>query len=453
MKSKCFIFLPLAQLFCLLLFPQAKQKKDSLLRAFISANDTTRLSLLGKITLESEDNSDTAFVYAWRQFSLGEKLRKSADKRISMAGAKGSAAAAHTLANSFYSEGIYDSALHYNLASLKVREDINDIKGAALSCNNIGNVFKRMGEIDKSLEWFNKALEGAEKINDKKLLAVTYSNIGIIYRRKGEKGKALSFYERSLKFSEQAGDKQATAICLNNIGTVYLEMKKPEKALVFQKRSIEMKESLNDKKAIAIGNLNIAGTYIAMKNLRNAEAHFQKALNIAGALKLRDVLREIYLSRAEAHAKTGDFKSAYEDHVNFSAVKDTIISEKNVSAINEMRERFETEKKDKELIRKNAQLRENELQAEKETAWRYMLFVGLTLTVVFGGVMFNRFRVTRAQKDVIAMQKQIVEHQKELVEEKQKEIMDSIYYARRIQRSLLATEKYIHKHINRLKGI
>ena len=35
-------------------------------------------------------------------------------------------------------------------------------------------------------------------------------------------------------------------------------------------------------------------------------------------------------------------------------------------------------------------------------------------------------------------------------EEKQKEILDSIFYARRIQRSLLTTEKYIGRNLKRL---
>ena len=39
---------------------------------------------------------------------------------------------------------------------------------------------------------------------------------------------------------------------------------------------------------------------------------------------------------------------------------------------------------------------------------------------------------------------------KELIEEKQKEIIDSIYYARRIQRALLTSEKYIERNLNKL---
>ena len=57
--------------------------------------------------------------------------------------------------------------------------------------------------------------------------------------------------------------------------------------------------------------------------------------------------------------------------------------------------------------------------------------------------MFRSLFITRRQK-------QIILRQKELVEEKQKEILDSIHYARRIQKSLLPTEKYIHKSFIRL---
>jgi serine phosphatase RsbU (regulator of sigma subunit) len=45
-------------------------------------------------------------------------------------------------------------------------------------------------------------------------------------------------------------------------------------------------------------------------------------------------------------------------------------------------------------------------------------------------IIFNRLRLTRKQKSII-------ENQKNLVEEKQKEILDSIHYARRIQQAML----------------
>ncbi len=44
----------------------------------------------------------------------------------------------------------------------------------------------------------------------------------------------------------------------------------------------------------------------------------------------------------------------------------------------------------------------------------------------------------------------LIEEQKKMVEEKQKDILDSIHYAKRIQESLLPSVKYIGKTITRL---
>ncbi|MEO6305826.1 MAG: hypothetical protein ABIP51_21950, partial [Bacteroidia bacterium] len=59
--------------------------------------------------------------------------------------------------------------------------------------------------------------------------------------------------------------------------------------------------------------------------------------------------------------------------------------------------------------------------------------------------MFNRLTITQKQKRIINSQKLIVEKQKSVVDEKQKEILDSIHYAKRIQISLLPTEKFIER--------
>jgi serine phosphatase RsbU (regulator of sigma subunit) len=52
------------------------------------------------------------------------------------------------------------------------------------------------------------------------------------------------------------------------------------------------------------------------------------------------------------------------------------------------------------------------------------------------------------QKQIVEKQKQIVEEQKKLVEEKHKEITDSINYAERIQRALLASKKLLDENLN-----
>lgn len=55
-------------------------------------------------------------------------------------------------------------------------------------------------------------------------------------------------------------------------------------------------------------------------------------------------------------------------------------------------------------------------------------------------VVYRSLSITKKQKEVI-------KQQKVMVEEKQKEILDSIHYARRIQMALLTSEKYIERKL------
>ncbi len=108
--------------------------------------------------------------------------------------------------------------------------------------------------------------------------------------------------------------------------------------------------------------------------------------------------------------------------------------------------KYEYEKKAAaDSVRVAEEKKVTQIQLKQDETQRYFLYGGLGLTIIFGLVMFNRFRVAQKQKDIINQQKTIVEHQKQFVDEKQKEIMDSIHYAKRIQQSLLPTEKYIER--------
>ena len=75
-----------------------------------------------------------------------------------------------------------------------------------------------------------------------------------------------------------------------------------------------------------------------------------------------------------------------------------------------------------------------------------LVVVGLLIVLAFVVYVFKMLNVTRKQKLLIEI--------KNLeVEEKQREILDSIYYAGRIQSALMPSAKYFEKSLSRLKKI
>jgi hypothetical protein len=130
-------------------------------------------------------------------------------------------------------------------------------------------------------------------------------------------------------------------------------------------------------------------------------------------------------------------------------MQDSLNMESNKKASIESQLKYEYEKKAvADSVRVVEEKKVVAAQLKQKRTQRYALYGGLGLMALFALFMVNRFRITSKQKNIISEQKKLVEAQKSIVEEKQKEVLDSIHYAKRIQRSLLPQEKYIEKILN-----
>jgi hypothetical protein len=120
--------------------------------------------------------------------------------------------------------------------------------------------------------------------------------------------------------------------------------------------------------------------------------------------------------------------------VLFTKIEDSLKSEKNKKEILRQEFKHQYDKKTaSDKIRHEAKLQQERLQ-------RYVLYGGLGIVFIFSFFLYRRFRVTHKQNIIIRKQKKEVE-------EKQKEIIDSIRYAKRIQQALLPNEKYIERNL------
>lgn len=106
--------------------------------------------------------------------------------------------------------------------------------------------------------------------------------------------------------------------------------------------------------------------------------------------------------------------------------------------------------KDREILiaRKNlsrsqleSQLKSAEVDRQRTIIWSVV--IGLLLVLILSGYVIHSWYITRKQKDIIAAQKMEVEKAKLLIEEKNRDITDSINYAKRIQSAMLPHRKDI----------
>ena len=162
-------------------------------------------------------------------------------------------------------------------------------------------------------------------------------------------------------------------------------------------------------------------------------------------------MRDAYNNLSALDSATGNYKSALNNYKYYILYRDSLINEENTKKTVQQTMQYEFDKKESET--KAEQDKRDVIANEEKQKQKIVIAsvsLGLVLVLILAIVILRSLRQNQKKNKIITEQKEIVEKQKELVEEKQKEILDSIRYAKRIQTALITSEKYISKSLNRL---
>jgi tetratricopeptide (TPR) repeat protein len=352
-------------------------------------------------------------------------------------------------------KGNYGQAIDYYLSALKIEEELNtNRQNIANLYNNIGVIYKRSGNFEQARRYARIALHMRMALKDSAGIAVSYNNLSntFSYNTKADSDSVLYFLERSLVLRRQLRDSAGIAQCWTNIGNYYLNWEAPEKALVFYLKAYDLNKKLGLVTEILYCENNLAETYYDLKRFEEAKKYGEAALQTTLAHGLADDESSSRKKLAKIYLAMKDYKKAAESFDRYVEIRDTFFSQTVEDRLAEARYNFEFEKKADKMKQEQA-LKDAVSAQEKRTQKIIILAVsfGLLLVLIVLVQVFRGYQQKKKANVLISQQKKEVEEQKHLVEEKQKEIIDSILYARRIQRSLLTKEKYIHKVMARLR--
>ena len=363
---------------------------------------------------------------------------------------------AHSLINLgdiYNSQGDSPKALDYWSKSLKIMEEFNDKKGIATLLNNIGIIYYNQGEINKTLENYGVSLKILQEIGDKKGVATSMYNIGDIYKNQGNYVKAMEYYEKSLKIREEIGDKRGVAQSLNGYGIIYKNRGDISKAISFYEKSLTIRQEIGDKDGLSYSFINIGGIYLKQKNYAKALEFLTQAMKISQELGYPENIRDAAEDLNKIYKATGNYKLALENYEVYIRMRDSINNiEAQKNTIKQL-SKYEFDKQkalddEKHKSELDVQAEKAKSNKKKQTIIIFSVSLVLLLLGIFSFLLYNRFKTTQKQKQIIEVKEKETQHQKHLIEEKQKEIVDSINYAKRIQYTLLAHEEFLKTNLN-----
>jgi len=343
--------------------------------------------------------------------------------------------------------GNYPEALNHYFAALKIRERNGQKKGIGTTLYNIGIIYQSQRNHEAALANYTKALQIKTETDDKIGIANCYNAMGIVFLGQRKMDKALESHLHALKIREEIQDKNGISHSYNNIGSVHYKLKNYPEALSYYKRSLAIKEKSKDKQGIAATCNNLAMVYIEQKDLQSATAYLEKAFTNARLTRSKEDIIGSYKNYVKIDSLSGNMKKCLADYKIYIAYRDSIFNEENTKKATQSEMQYGFDKKE-EATRLEQEKKEAVAGAESRKQRIILLAISGFGLLILGFAIFAYRSFLQKKKANTEISKQ-----KDLIEEKQKEILDSIYYARRIQRSLLTGEKYITRELNRLNGL
>ena len=307
------------------------------------------------------------------------------------------ALAYNSIANVYQYKTDLDSALVFHRKALAVRRQINDSAGMADSYNNIGIAYDQQANFPEALRNYFKALAYFDQKNLADKQAMTYTNIGIVYKAQKDFKKAITYYRKAYEAYQRTSDAFGKTVSAGNLGSILINFGQYEESLYYSKIALEGYKKIDGDRFTGYPITNIAIVYDSLKRFDLANQNYTDAMrlheqykngfevaetansyanslirqkkydqSIAVAIKGLDFakasgayLNEVlaYKNLAKANAMLQNYDEAYRYSNLYVAGKDSLFVNEKTKSIAEMAAKYETQKKEKQLIEQQAEAR------------------------------------------------------------------------------------------------
>ena len=383
-------------------------------------------------------NIDSALVYYQRALNLQEEIGEK----------NGMASTLNNMGYIYNHYGDIAKALEFYHRCLKISEEINHQEGVATVLNNLGRIYVALQDEQRGIDYYKKSLKICKKIEDKEGIASALNNIGAAYDCINNTVMAADYYKQGLLLYKEMGNKQGIATALNNVGMIYHRRNEMNEALKYYEEALIIEKEESDMYAYSYTTSNIANIKYEQGLINEAIKFAQLSLDAAMVLGYPDNINKPAQILKVIYKKLGRHKEAFQMYELELKMMDSINNEQSQKAAVKKQIQYAYEKKEAVMKEEHSSelMKQQAVATEKQRRQLIVIwstFIGLVLVAGFLVYVFKTLKITRKQKDIIELKTKEVE-------EKQREILDSIYYARRIQRAMITSEKHIHNSLKRL---
>jgi thiol:disulfide interchange protein len=249
----------------------------------------------------------------------------------------------------------------------------------------------------------------------------------------------MYYLDQALKISSKQKDNFHFSLAKDAKAALYLDNKNYSQALILSKEALKTNQLSQLQMAECQNYGTISTIYTELKTFDSALVYAKKGFKMAAGFEKASIVRECAKNLSTIYENKKNADSALKYFKIYFNITDSLKTESQLRGI--AQKEFIFEKQNQEQLRAKEQLvAQTKLEKQKQINL-IVIIASVLLSILLLISIINFYQKQKANALVLK--------QKKLLEEKNKEIIDSINYASRIQRSLMPTEKYITKHLNK----
>jgi tetratricopeptide (TPR) repeat protein len=320
-----------------------------------------------------------------------ELFQKSLNLAIELSSKKDIAKCNQNMGCVYNEQGNYKKAMVYLFGALKIYEELGDKLNISVCFTNIASVLESVKLYQKSLSYYQNALNIVTELGDSVSMADAFNNIGVIYSDLNDNDKALEYYQKSLTFRKKIDDKKGILECLHNIGLIYMHKNNYNIALEYYKQALKLSQELGLLSRIEACFGSIAKIKIKQKKYNESINYAKQSLAISKETGLLDDQKIAYEDLSVAYGNLGDYKNAYEYHILFKQIYDSIYNEKSIKQVKQMEAQYQFEKKQLEIdnLNKDKKLKETKIAIQKNII--FAIILGVIILILISTIFVFRY--------------------------------------------------------------
>lgn len=293
-----------------------------------------------------------------------------------------------------YFKGLYDKAIENYIESLKIRELLTDTTAIVTSITSIGETFRIRDDNENAMLYYQKALKYRDAIKNNETLAYLFSEIGLIYKNNKQYDNALAYFDTAMVYSKKCKYKRGIATLYTYIGNIEKEIGNLNKAQDLHLKAIDEYKAINFEIGIVQSSIVIAEIYFDRKNYSASMNLINGVEGKAVSNNLLDEQSKVAELKYKIYKVRNNQTAALKALEKYNALKDSLYNLDKEKQIEEIKTKYETEKKEQqiEILDQETKIQQQQIESQKYLIIGSVAFLVLALSIALLYVKQNKLK-------------------------------------------------------------